>query len=205
MLLQQSARMGTMTRWIVGCAAFGLLIAGVYLAGWTRTSRPSRGTEPAAPARTRPIVPTDESRVATSFGDLPLSFEPNQGQTDAQVKFLSRNPGYNVFLTSNEAVFTLPVHASNDARPRGKWAKARQPRLTTQAVLRMKLKSANRAPMVEGNTPLEGHTNYFVGRDSRQWVRNVPQYGRVHYREIYPGVDLTFYGQQRQLEFDFIV
>jgi hypothetical protein len=143
--------------------------------------------------------------VAASFGNLPLSFEPNQGQTDSQVKFLSRNPRYNVFLTSNEAVFALPVRSSEETRPQGRVAKIRQSRLNTQAVLRMKILGANPAPAVEGETSLEGHTNYFTGNNSSHWIRNVPQYDRVHYRGIYPGVDLTFYGQQHQVEFDFIV
>src|SRR5215470_4240920 len=205
MLFGECARRRTRARWIVGLSVFGFLIAGVYFAEWLRASNPRHGTEPAAPARTRPIVPTDESRVAATFGSLPLSFEPNQGQTDAQVKFLSRNPGYNLFLTSNEAVFALPVRSSKAALPQGRWAKARQSHVSAQAVLRMKIRGANPAPTVSGNTPLEGHTNYLVGRNSSQWVRNVPQYEGVHYREIYPGIDLTFYGQQRQLEFDFIV
>src|SRR5262249_18562772 len=197
--------LGTRARWIAGISICGLLIAGVYFGERIRTLHARPGTEPAAPARTRPIVPADQSRVAANFGNLPLSFEPNQGQTDAQVRFLSRNPGYNLFLTSNEAVFTLPVRTPKEAHPKGRWAKAGQSQESAQAVLRMKIKGANPAPTVAGNTPLEGHTNYLVGRNSSQWVRNVPQYERVHYREIYPGVDLTFYGQQRQLEFDFIV
>jgi hypothetical protein len=153
----------------------------------------------------RPVVPADESRVAANFGNLPLSFEPNQGQTDSQVKFLSRNPHYNLFLTSNEAVFTLPIHSSTPARVQGRMGRLRNSRSQTQAVLRMQIVGANATPSVEGEVPSEGHTNYLTGRDSSDWVRNVPQYGRVHYRGVYPGVDMTFYGQQRRLEFDFIV
>src|SRR6266850_6593211 len=69
----------------------------------------------------------------------------------------------------------------------------------------MEILGANTTPSVEGEIPSEGHTNYLTGSNSNKWVRNVPQYARVRYRGIYPGVDLTFYGQQRQLEFDFIV
>ena len=208
MLFGEAARFGTKARWIAGTSMLALLGAGLFLAGLTKGTgvprTPRHGMEP-GPARTRPVVAQDESRVAAAFGNLPLSFEPNRGQTDSEVKFLSRNPRYNLFLTSNEAVFTLPVHSSEEARPQGRVAKIRQTRLNTQAVLRMKILGASSTPGVEGNDPLEGHTNYLTGSNSGQWIRNVPQYGRVRYRGIYPGVDLTFYGQQHQLEFDFIV
>ena len=45
-------------------------------------------------------------RVSEAYGKLPLSFEANQGQSDAQVEFLSRGSGYTLFLTPSEAVLT---------------------------------------------------------------------------------------------------
>src|SRR5438477_898034 len=152
-----------------------------------------------APATT----PADRARVAANFANLPLSFEPNLGQTDPQVKFLSKNTHYNLFLTSDEAVFTLPISKREKSSKR-----AGRPQLdgmTSAAVLRMKMLGANAAPQISGDTQVSGHSNYLIGRDRSQWVRDVDQYARVNYSEIYPGVDLTFYGQQRQLEFDFIV
>ena len=208
MLFGESARLGTRHRWIAGTSMLALLGVGLFLAGLTKErgfSAPRHGVEPAAPSRMRPVVETDESRVAANFGNLPLSFEPNQGQTDSQVKFLSRNPHYNLFLTSNEAVFTLPIHSSKASRVQGRVARLRNPGSETQAVLRMEILGANSTPSVEGEIPSAGHTNYLTGNNARNWVRNVPQFARVHYRGIYPGVDLTFYGQQHQLEFDFIV
>jgi hypothetical protein len=158
MLFGETFRIGTKTRWIAGTAIVALLGAGLFLAGLTKGAgiprTPRRGIKPGAPARTRPVVAEDESRVAASFANLPLSFEPNQGQTDSQVKFLSRNPRYNVFLTSNEAVFALPVRSSEETRPQGRVAKIRQSRLNTQAVLRMKILGANPAPAVAGETSL---------------------------------------------------
>jgi len=208
MLFGESARLGTKGRWFVGTSMLALLGVGLFLVGLTKERSfpvPRRGMEPGAPSRMRPVVETDESRVAANFGNLPLSFEPNQGQTDSQVKFLSRSPHYNLFLTSNEAVFTLPIHSSKASLVQGRVASLRNPRSETQAVLRMEILGANTTASVEGEIPSEGHTNYLTGSNSGKWVRNVPQYARVHYRGVYPGVDLTFYGQQRQLEFDFIV
>ena len=138
------------------------------------------------------------------YGHLPLSFEANQGQTDPQVKFLSRGQGYNLFLTSTEAVLTL---TSLD-RTIGKGSEVEDPRLsneTRQSVLRMGLVGANPAPAISGRDALPGKANYFIGNDPHRWRTNVPTYMKVHYKDVYPGIDLVFYGNQRQLEYDFIV
>lgn len=128
------------------------------------------------------------ARHAGTYGQLPLHFEHNQGQTDSHVRFLARGSGYSLFLTSNEAVLAL-----------------KNRRLSGPAVVRMTLAGANPVPMVTGRDELPGKANYFVGHDSTQWHTNVPMYDRVHYRAVYPGIDLTYYGNQGQLEFDFLV
>ena len=135
-------------------------------------------------------------RAAEAYGKLPLSFEINQGQTNDQVKFLSRGSGYNLFLTSTEAVLSLhqpgvgetPEHSDKGS-----------------SVLRMKLVAANPHAKIEGLDQLPGKSNYFIGKNPRHWRTNVSTFQRVHYREIYKGVDLVYYGNQRQLENDFVV
>ena len=151
--------------------------------------------------------PATQGKILESYGKLPLSFEANQGQTDAKVKFLSRGSGYTLFLTGDEAVFSL----------RGSKAKAEhiacsRPQLhptavapTTNAVLRMKLVKANPAAKVTGADELPGKSNYFIGNDPKKWRTNVPTYAKVKYEGIYPGIDLVYYGNQRQLEYDFVV
>ena len=120
---------------------------------------------------------------------LPLSFEANQGQTDSRVNFLSRGSEYTLFLTSEEAVLQLRAHAKeNDG-----------------AVLRMRLLGANQHADARGWDELAGKINYFIGRDPAKWHTNVPTYGKVGYNGVYPGVDLVYYGNQGQLEYDFIV
>lgn len=212
MLLKQvTDRLGNRNRWIAGLSL--LAVAG---AAWTlaplakshvtaQAARPlAKGFAPAA-LDTRVANPAEQARIAANFGSLPLSFEPNLGQTDPQVKFLSRNSHYNLFLTSNEAVFTLPVTSAKDARAQVIATKTGTMSPSSVAVMRLRLLGAGVAPQVDGLTPLGGHSNYFHGSDASQWVRDVPQYAQVNYRGIYPGVDLTFYGQERQLEFDFVV
>jgi hypothetical protein len=121
---------------------------------------------------------------------VPLNFEANQGQTDSRVKFLSRGDGYSLFLTSHEAVFTLRPPAGAKARP---------------TVFRMELRGANRAARVTGADKLAGVANYYIGNDTKKWRSGITTYGKVKYQGIYPGIDAVFYGNQRQLEYDFVV
>ena len=144
------------------------------------------------------------ARIVKSYGRLPLSFEANNGQTDARVKFLSRGSGYNLFLTSTEAVLSL-----RKARPKDKPAqgpalhKADKPEPAT--VVAMKLVGANPDPRITGDSQLPGKVNYFLGKDPKKWRTNIPTYARVRYTNVYPGIDLVFYGQDQKLEYDFIV
>jgi photosystem II stability/assembly factor-like uncharacterized protein len=140
--------------------------------------------------------------VARSYGDLPLSFEANRGQTDSRVKFLSRGSGYNLFLTAKEAVIRL--HAP--ARPLSKIEHRPSASVTEQSsIIRMKLVGANAESRIIGLDELPGKSNYFIGSDPKKWRLNVPNYSRVKYQNAYPGVDVVFYSKGGQLEYDFIV
>jgi hypothetical protein len=74
-----------------------------------------------------------------------------------------------------------------------------------RTVLRMTFPGANAKPRVEGRDELPGKANYFIGHEPAKWRANVPTYARVHYRDLYPGIDLVYYGNQRALEYDFVV
>ena len=155
-------------------------------------------------------------RVLAAYGNLPLSFEANKGQTDSQVKFLSRGRAYTLFLTSTEAVLSLRKGSAepegevprlvNDRGGTGVSPVASRSRLPDPAVLRMKLLGANPEARVTGLEKLPGKSNYFIGNDPKKWRANVPHYVKVKYEEVYPGIDLVYYGtNQRQLEYDFVV
>jgi len=136
-----------------------------------------------------PSLKTDQAsqaQISEMYGRLPLSFEANQGQVDSKVKFFSRGAGYGLFLSSTEAVLSL----GNQDAP---------------SVLRMKLIGAGDAASITGLDELPGKSNYFIGKDPTRWRTRVPNYRKVKYQGIYPGVDLVYYGNQRQLEYDFIV
>jgi hypothetical protein len=129
-------------------------------------------------------------QVRAAYAQLPLIFEQNQGQSDPQVKFLAHGQGYGLFLTQKAAVLTLQQAS------RGK---------SQQAVLSMSLDGSNNPGAVEGTDRLPGTSNYFIGNDPKQWYTRVPQFARVNYAGVYPGIDLAYYGNQGQLEYDFFV
>ena len=147
--------------------------------------------------------PTQQARLHETYGKLPLSFEANRGQTDPEVKFLSRGSGYTLFLTSNEAVLAL---RKASRRPRNPNLKMEAPHLSpATALLRMRLAGASAEPRVLGLEELPGKSNYFIGNDPKNWRTDVATYAKVRYEDIYPGVDLVYYGNQGQLEYDFMV
>jgi hypothetical protein len=125
--------------------------------------------------------------AAPSYGDLPLSFERNEGQAAAPVHFLSRGRGYSLFLTANAA--TLRLQGAQDAT----------------AAVRWELAGGNGNARVTGERPLPGRSNYLIGDDPSRWRTGVETFASVRYEGVYPGIDLVYYGNQRQVEYDFVV
>jgi beta-propeller repeat-containing protein/ASPM-SPD-2-Hydin domain-containing protein/HYDIN/CFA65/VesB family protein len=142
-----------------------------------------------------------DARVQANYGKLPLTFEANHGQTGSQVKFLSRGPGYTAFLTSDGVVLSLRAEPIGGSSATTAIPAAPSPRTTLQ----FKLVGAAANPAVVGEIPQIGRVNYFIGNNPAKWQRNVPTYAQVRYRNIYPGIDLLYYGNHRQLEYDFSI
>lgn len=142
-------------------------------------------------------------RSAVNYDGLPVIFAANEGQTAGQVKFLSRGKGYAAFLTADGMVLSLrPVSGPAQTATNAVSASAAPAQSTT---LQFKLIGAATNPIAIGENPLPGKINYFIGNDRTKWQTNVATYGRVRYRNVYPGIDLVYYGNQRQLEYDFAV
>ncbi|HWJ39814.1 MAG TPA: SBBP repeat-containing protein, partial [Candidatus Limnocylindrales bacterium] len=142
--------------------------------------------------------------VMDLYGHQPLSFERNDGQTDAQVKFISRGDGYTLFLTSADAV--LALRKPRAAADVGSKTSESKPEKVESETLRIKLVGANPGAQIEAMDQLAGKSNYFVGKDPAKWHTNIPTYARVKYRNVYSGIDLVYYGaSQRQLEYDFVI
>jgi hypothetical protein len=133
-----------------------------------------------------------------NYGSLPLSFEINQGQTHPSVQFAAHGGGYNLFLTANSAILTLrrPDTSAGHGPPASE----------TRDVVGLQLVGANPLAQAVGQQQLVTKTNYLLGNDPRQWRTNIPNYGRVFYQGVYPGVDEVYYGNnQGLLETDFVV
>lgn len=167
------------------CAVAAVCAVATVHAGDSRTA--PIGRPPVGPAAIPALSQLDAAtkvRIAEGYGRQPLGFEANRGQTDKDVQFVSRGAGYTLFLTSTEAVLRLR-NAPHE--------------------LRMKLVDSNPAPRVSQENELPGKSNYLIGNDRRNWHTQIPQYGKVKYHDVYPGVDLVYYGNQQQLEYDFLV
>src|SRR5208282_2886376 len=125
---------------------------------------------------------------------IPVYFEKNQGQVDASVRYLSRAGRTSLFLTDDAAIFQLvggkvrngPVPPGLPATP--------HPSELTEAAVQIRLMGAKSHPEIAGLEPLAGRVNYLIGNDSRKWHRDIPTFRRIRYRDVYPGVDLTYYG-----------
>lgn len=134
-------------------------------------------------ARAATMDPAISRTVGELFTALPLCFEKNRGQTDAGVLFLSRGAGHTLFLESTRATF------ASQGRP----------------PLRVKIAGANHDGKVTGLEPLAGRVHYYHGSDPAHWRTDVPTFGKVRCEGVYDGIDLVYYGNKRELEFDFIV
>ncbi len=123
--------------------------------------------------------------AARALESVPAWFEPNRGLLDAEVKYFSQGAGYRLSLDGSGAEVVL-----SDA---------------PAARVRLSLAGGRANPEVEPLEPLAGRTSYMIGRDRSRWRKDVPQFGRVRYRGVYPGIDLVFRGAGKYLEYDFVV
>ncbi|HXD29585.1 MAG TPA: SBBP repeat-containing protein [Pyrinomonadaceae bacterium] len=173
-----------------------LIISGSFLALICLASSgpASKLTQTGSAKQTRLSVASHQ--VRGSYGRLELAFESNRGQADKTVDFLARGRGYSMLLKANEAVMVMtPPSGSvsdsflNDAAD----------------ILRLELLNSNTQARVAGEEQLPGKVNYFLGNKRENWRADVPTFRRVQYEDIYPGISLAYYGNQRQLEYDFVI
>ena len=159
----------------------------------------------AAPRAPEPRHPA----LAADYGRVPLSFEENRGQAAAKVRFVSRGDGYSLLLSKTEAVLALRRTTNSAGQPSIPAASGHRPKPAHVSpmvdIIRMQLVGANRHVQVRGADKLLGTANYFIGNDPLKWHTSVPTYQKINYRDIYPGIDLIYYGNQRQLEYDYVV
>ena len=163
----------------------------------------------------------EKAAILNYYGKVPLHFERNDGQADKQAKFLSRGNGYTFFLTSSEAVLVLRRNEALGRKPspgqmaprdsfglrnEALWTETNNAdNLTPQILLRSRVLGANPNATVSAEEQLPGKSNYFIGKDPKAWRTNIPSFAKVRYSGVYPGIDLVYYGNQAQLEYDFVL
>ena len=128
--------------------------------------------------------------AATDVPFQEVTFEPNVGQTDARAKYIARAERSTMWLTPDGVVLRT-------------WANS-QPG-SPQILLRLQFEGARRTARIEGEDPLPGVSNYYLGRNPADWRTGIRHFRKVRYRNAYPGIDIVFYGNPRQLEYDLIV
>lgn len=169
-------------RYFVALGHFGLAIIGLSLALSTAQGASLRN-------------PRNLKLWTSRYAHLPLSFEANRGQADARVKYLARGQNYTLFLTGHDAVLALSSGRSGST--------GQDP--ASSSVIRLRLLGSAPAVPVIGQSLLGGTSNYFQGNNPRNWHTRIPNYARVRYHQVYPGIDLVYYGRQGELENDFVV
>jgi len=202
---------------LIAVAVFA--IAAVVGTGHVRTH--AKATTPAAtPAAQSPALSAQQrARVHAQLDALPLAFEANQGQLDPQVKYMARGNGYKLLLTKSRAIITMSASHRN-SEVREMMLHKRRGVAGTRALLKkrnfavekpssvalsMNFLDANREAQLLAHQKQGGRVSYFTGRDPKNWQSNIPLFGQVEYRGLYRGVDLTFLGETRQIEFNYIV
>src|SRR5262245_22550452 len=187
--------------WIWTVALIGSLLLApfpAYVASTTPSSASTSRLEPNQQSK-ESLLPKPlaaEKSLRNSYGKLPLTFEENQGQVDQEVKFLTRGPGYNLFLTATETILAL------NKSPTSKGESA-DGHAAKQEVVKLRLVGGNPTPVVNGSDPLPGRSNYFHGNNPVQWQTGISTYAKVRYHEVYPQIDMVYYGTHNQLEYDF--
>jgi len=147
-----------------------------------------------------PLGGAARARMQAAYGRLPLGFESNQGQADSSIHFLSRSTSTGLFFKRNELVLQLGVSSHSPLKV------ANSKEVTPQAKTRIRLRwlGANTDPEILGEERLGRKSHYLAG-DANSWRLNVPNYSRIRYKGIYPGIDLIFYGNPELLEYDFVL
>jgi uncharacterized repeat protein (TIGR01451 family) len=143
------------------------------------------------------------ARAREIYSRLPMSFEPNRGQADPTIRFLTRGPGYTLSFADGEVAFTASQIGHDAKTEQEDMPETQTPQMGP--LLRMRFVGSNPTPQLGGEEELSGKVNYIIGSDPYRWRTNIPTYAGVRYKGLYTGIDLVFHGSEGQLEYDFIV
>ena len=141
----------------------------------------------AAPARIPVANGIARSRALDAYGQLPIRFEENRGQFNAEVKFVARDAERTLFMAPREVVMSLRTEKNASKN------------------VRMKFHGCSGAAAVTGEDPVDTRSSYYIGNNPAAWHRDVANFAKIRYHDVYPGIDVVYYGTSRQLEYDFAV
>jgi hypothetical protein len=159
-----------------------------------------------APVSPAPIAATPSSAVpTTSLDALPLSFIPNAGQTDPQVRFHAQGLGGNLFFTQQSVMLALPLRDPAARRLRRPTAVLSATQAVSLTVARLRFDGPNPTPVIDPVDRLPGVASFYLGNDPRRWQTNLTTYAGLVYRELYPGIDLRYDGVGGQLKSTYLV
>ncbi len=116
------------------------------------------------------------------YKKTPLAFQENQGQTDDNVFYFAKSGLTTIFLTKSQVVFALEG-----------------------GVIRQSFIETSQNVLVTANKELQAKANYFIGDDPDEWKKNIPLFSEVIYKDLYPGIDLTLYGDGGGLRYKYLV
>ncbi len=152
---------------------------------------------PAATALFLALTPLTLAQTSPrqTYAALPQAFEPEPSQPGA---YTSHGLGYSLSVTPTAAYMQL------DSSPTPEAATERRAS-SSAAALRLTLDGANPAAPGEALEPQSATASYFIGSDPALWRTGVPQFARVRYRNVYPGIDVVWYGNRERLEYDFVL
>jgi hypothetical protein len=173
---------------LVACLGLAFLNTPALSSSAGHSSLPEAPERNEIPGKARAVAQRPGKASMISLTAQPLRFEQNQGQTDRRVDYLARGPRYALFLSGDGAVLSLRQSAGR-----------------LDSTVKMRLAEANPHPSVEGLDELAGKSHYLTGNDPAAWRVGVANFAKVRYRDVYPGVDLVYYGRGGELEYDFIV
>jgi hypothetical protein len=170
-------------------------------------------------AETHPLDPAQKGQIANAYGQIPLYFIQNDGQMDGKVAFYEKGAGHTTYFTKDGVYLSL-TSSSNGKDPSQKSIAQSKPFPSdrkmhpavppnvsdhSQELVKLSLLKANPNPKIVAVDPQEGTVNYLIGKDPAKWRTNVPTFGAVLYKEVYPGIDIKYYGNNRQMEYDIVV
>lgn len=133
---------------------------------------------------------------------LPLHFEPRSGKGTTESAFVARGSGFSMMLEAERATFAW-VPASR--RPPLRKGSAVPPATLETEVIAMRLEDTRGSVNGAGEEAQSGYSSYFLGNDSSRWRTAVPHFAKVRFADVYAGIDVVYYGNQRKLEYDFVV